>query len=44
MVRQVAVDIRSFRIADADAHCASEDELIVRWLTGGYGDVEGTME
>lgn len=26
------------------AHCAGEDELTVRWLTGGYGDVEGTIE
>lgn len=23
-------------------HCAGEDEQAVRWLTGGYGTVEGT--
>ncbi|MFY9913438.1 MAG: GNAT family N-acetyltransferase [Nocardioidaceae bacterium] len=40
----MTVEVRPFRIPDAAAHCAGEDELIVRWLTGGYGDVEGTIE
>ena len=44
IVRQVTVEVMPFRIADAQAHCAGEDELTVRWLTGGYGDVEGTIE
>lgn len=44
MARQVTVEVMPFRIADAEAHCAGEDELTVRWLTGGYGDVEGTIE
>lgn len=42
--RRVTVEVRPFRSADAEAHCAGEDELVVRWLTGGYGDVEGTIE
>lgn len=29
---------------DAEAHCAGEGELTVRWLTGGHGTVEGTRE
>jgi RimJ/RimL family protein N-acetyltransferase len=40
----VTVEVRPFTSADVEAHCAGEDELIVRWLTGGYGDVEGTIE
>lgn len=31
------VQLRPLTAADAEAHCAGEDELIVRWLTGGYG-------
>jgi RimJ/RimL family protein N-acetyltransferase len=40
----VTIEVRPFTTADAEAHCAGEDELIVRWFTGGYGDVEGTIE
>lgn len=38
----VAIELRPLAAADAAAHCAGEDEETVRWLTGGYGDVEGT--
>ncbi|MGZ0145668.1 GNAT family N-acetyltransferase [Kribbella sp. WER1] len=37
------IELRPLTAADAEAHCAGEDELTVRWLTGGYGDVEGTI-
>jgi RimJ/RimL family protein N-acetyltransferase len=40
----VAIELRPLTAADAAAHCAGEDELTVRWLTGGYGDLEGTVE
>ena len=40
----MTVEVRPFRTADAEAHCAGEDDLIVRWLTGGYSDVHGTIE
>ena len=40
----MAIELRPLTSADAAAHCAGEDELTVRWLTGGYGDVEGTIE
>jgi RimJ/RimL family protein N-acetyltransferase len=40
----VTIELRPFTASDAEAHCAGEDELIVRWLTGGYGDFEGTIE
>ncbi|MDE0778219.1 MAG: GNAT family N-acetyltransferase [Nocardioides sp.] len=40
----MTVEIAPFSTADAAAHCAGEDDLTVRWLTGGYGDVEGTIE
>jgi len=40
----VTIELRPLTAADATAHCAGEDELTVRWLTGGYGDVEGTIE
>ena len=43
-VLQVTVEIAPFSSADAAAHCAGEDDLTVRWLTGGYGDVDGTIE
>jgi len=43
-VWHVTIELRPLRAADAEAHCAGEDELTVRWLTGGYGDVEGTAE
>jgi RimJ/RimL family protein N-acetyltransferase len=39
----VGVELRPLTAADAEAHCAGEDELTVRWLTGGYGDVAGTI-
>ena len=38
------MEVKPFTGADAEAHCAGEDDLIVRWLTGGYGDVDGTVE
>ncbi len=40
----MTVELRPLTSADAEAHCAGEDELTVRWLTGGYGDAEGTIE
>jgi RimJ/RimL family protein N-acetyltransferase len=40
----VTIELRPLTAADAEAHCAGEDEQTVRWLTGGYGDVEGTIE
>ena len=40
----MAIELRALTAADAAAHCAGEDELTVRWLTGGYGDVEDTIE
>ena len=40
----MTIELRPLTAADAEAHCAGEDELTVRWLTGGYGDVEGTAE
>lgn len=36
------IELRPLTHADAEAHCAGEDELTVRWLTGGYGTLEGT--
>lgn len=39
----MTVELRALRASDAEAHCAGEDELTVRWLTGGYGDLEGTL-
>lgn len=39
----MAIELRPLTARDASAHCAGEDELTVRWLTGGYGDVEGTV-
>jgi RimJ/RimL family protein N-acetyltransferase len=41
-VRAVTIELRALTRADAEAHCAGEDEQTVRWLTGGYGTVEGT--
>ncbi len=41
-VSRVAVELRPLLPSDAEAQCAGEDDLTVRWLTGGYGDVEGT--
>jgi len=38
----VTIELRPLTRADAAAHCAGEDEATVRWLTGGYGTVEGT--
>jgi len=40
----MTIDLRPLTHADAEAHCAGEDELTVRWLTGGYGTVEGTRQ
>lgn len=43
--RWMTIELRTFLAAlDPQAHCAGEDDLTVRWLTGGYGDVEGTIE
>jgi RimJ/RimL family protein N-acetyltransferase len=44
IVKIVTIELRALTAADAAAHCAGEDELTVRWLTGGYGDVAGTVE
>ena len=38
----MTIELRPLGRVDATAHCAGEDELTVRWLTGGYGTVEGT--
>jgi RimJ/RimL family protein N-acetyltransferase len=40
----VTIELRPLALSDAEALCAGEDELTVRWLTGGYGEVEGTAE
>ncbi|GAA1565862.1 hypothetical protein GCM10009804_23190 [Kribbella hippodromi] len=40
----MTIELRPLTAADAEAHCAGEDALTVRWLTGGYGDVEGTIK
>lgn len=40
----MTIELRPLTADDAEAHCAGEDEQTVRWLTGGYGDVEGTIE
>jgi len=40
-VAPVIIELRPLTRADAAAHCAGEDEQTVRWLTGGYGTVEG---
>jgi len=42
--RDVTFELRPIMPSDAEAQCAGEDELTVRWLTGGYGEVEGTRE
>ncbi len=39
----MTVQLQPLVDADAAAHCAGEDELTVRWLTGGHGTVEGTV-
>lgn len=41
-IRGMGVEVRPFRLEDAAAHSAGEDELIVTWLTGVYADVEHT--
>lgn len=38
------VELRPLTAEDAEAHCAGEDEDTVRWLTGGYGTIEGTRD
>ena len=40
--RPMSVELRPLTREDAEAHCAGEDELTVRWLTGRYGTVAGT--
>ncbi len=42
--RLMTFELRPIAPADAEAQCAGEDDLTVRWLTGGYGEVEGTRE
>jgi RimJ/RimL family protein N-acetyltransferase len=39
----VTVELRPLTAADAEAHCAGEDDATVRWLSGAYGTVEGTV-
>ena len=36
------IGLRLLTADDVEAHNAGEDDLTVRWLTGGYGDVPGT--
>lgn len=36
------IELRPLENDHAEAHCAGEDESTVRWLTGGFGTVEGT--
>ncbi|MFT4295327.1 MAG: GNAT family N-acetyltransferase [Micropruina sp.] len=38
----MTVELRPLTHRDAEAHCAGEDAETVRWLTGGYGTVDGT--
>ncbi len=38
----MTIEFRQLSQADVAAHCAGVDELTVRWLTGGYGTIEGT--
>lgn len=38
----MSVELRPLTHADAAAHCAGEDAETVRWLTGGYGTIDGT--
>lgn len=40
----MTIELRPLSAADAEAHCAGEDDQTVRWLTGGYGDIEGTIQ
>lgn len=36
------IELHPLEHGHAEAHCAGEDELTVRWLSGGIGTVEGT--
>lgn len=36
------VELRTLEHEHAEAHCAGEDELTVRWLSGDFGTIEGT--
>ena len=40
----MTIELRPLAPSDAEAQCAGEDDLTVRWLTGGYGEVEGTRD
>jgi RimJ/RimL family protein N-acetyltransferase len=40
----VEIRLAALTTDDAAAQCAGEDEATVRWLTGGYGTVEGTQD
>jgi Acetyltransferases, including N-acetylases of ribosomal proteins len=36
------IELRRLEHEHAEAHCAGEDDLMVRWLSGGVGTVERT--
>jgi RimJ/RimL family protein N-acetyltransferase len=36
------ITLRALTLQEVEAHNAGEDELTVRWLTGGFGTVEST--
>jgi len=40
----MAIELRALTREDAAAHCAGEDGETVRWLTGGYGEVDATAD
>jgi RimJ/RimL family protein N-acetyltransferase len=40
----VEIRLAALTADDAAAQCAGEDGATVRWLTGGYGTVEGTQD
>jgi RimJ/RimL family protein N-acetyltransferase len=40
----MTITLRALTREDAEAHNAGEDEQTVRWLTGGYGTVESTLD
>lgn len=40
----MSIELRVLTAEHVEAHCAGEDEATVRWLTGGYGTIEGTRQ
>lgn len=40
----MATTLRPLERSHAEAHCAGEDEQTIRWLTGGRGTLERTLE